>query len=76
MEGCLSLIVQYSLGQDAELLFTGDITVETPSHVAISVDGRTVAISGNTNVCLWDTVSCKEIERLENLHAGMYGVLL
>jgi len=61
--------VQYALGQDPKLLFTGSLSF--PCHtIALSPDGRTVAVASSTSIVFWDAVSGKEEEVIENVHQG------
>ncbi|KAK7087866.1 hypothetical protein V1264_021863 [Littorina saxatilis] len=62
--------VRYSQGQDAKLIFSGPVSLEGPNRIALSPDGRTVAISGESNVVFWDAVNFKELDTLYRLHAG------
>ncbi|PVD32850.1 hypothetical protein C0Q70_08297 [Pomacea canaliculata] len=62
--------VRYSQGQDAKLLFTGSVSLPGPNLIAISPDGRTVAISGDSSVVFWDTVTQSESVILQDLHSG------
>lgn len=62
--------VRYSQGQDAKLLFTGSVSLPGPNLIAISPDGRTVAISGDSSVVFWDTITQSESVILQDLHSG------
>ncbi|XP_076473005.1 transducin beta-like protein 2 [Babylonia areolata] len=61
--------VRYSQGQDAKLLFTGSVSLEGPNLIALSPDGRTVAISGQSSVVFWDALAGKELQTLHKLHS-------
>jgi len=59
--------VQYSFGQDAKLLFTG--TLSFPCiHVALSPDGRTVAVASSSTIVFWDACNGTEEDTLEGVH--------
>ncbi|KAL8591952.1 hypothetical protein ACOMHN_020430 [Nucella lapillus] len=61
--------VRYSQGQDAKLLFSGPVSLQGPNLIALSPDGRTVAISGQSSVVFWDSVAEQELQTLQKLHA-------
>ena len=67
---CWPVSVRYSQGQDAKLLFSGPVSLEGPNLIALSPDGRTVAISGESSVVFWDALAQKELETLHKVHAG------
>lgn len=73
---CKSLLlfsaVRYEMGQDPKLLFSGSVTFEGPMKIALSPDGRTVAIGASTKIGFWDAVSGKEEAVLENVHPGNF----
>jgi hypothetical protein len=62
--------VRYSQGQDAKLLFSGPVSLEGPNLIALSPDGRTVAIAGQSSVVFWDAVNLVELETLNSVHSG------
>ncbi|BFZ18412.1 hypothetical protein BsWGS_21451 [Bradybaena similaris] len=61
--------VRYEQGQDPKLLFSGSVAFEGPMKIALSPDGRTVAVGASTSISFWDAVSGKEENLLENVHA-------
>ncbi|XP_005100638.1 transducin beta-like protein 2 [Aplysia californica] len=60
--------VQYSMGQDPKLLFTGTLSFPCKS-IALSPDGRTAAMASENSIAFWDAVSGKEEEVIENVHS-------
>lgn len=61
--------VQYQLQQEPYLLFTGKFHSD-PTYIALSPDGRTVAMSHSNTIALWNTVSKKCDQVMENVHYG------
>ncbi|CAG5117125.1 unnamed protein product [Candidula unifasciata] len=61
--------VRYEQGQDPKLLFSGSLAFEGPMKIALSPDGRTVAVGASTSISFWDALSGKEENILENVHA-------
>ena len=59
------------MDQDPVLLCSGQVTTVGPSLVALSPDGRTVAVGTDTSVTFWDAANGQQDQTLENLHAGM-----
>lgn len=62
-------LVQYQLQQEPYLLFTGKFHSD-PTYIALSPDGRTVAMSHSNTIALWNTVSKKCDQVMENVHYG------
>ncbi|KAL3858331.1 hypothetical protein ACJMK2_012925 [Sinanodonta woodiana] len=67
--------IQYNLGQDSYLLFTGKLPGSGPCLVALSPDGRTVAIGTENLICLYNAQNGKDEERLENVYSGLLTAL-
>ena len=61
--------VQYQLQQEPYLLFTGDFH-PNPTFIALSPDGRTVAMTHSNTIALWNTVSKTSDQVMENVHQG------
>ncbi|XP_059140998.1 transducin beta-like protein 2 [Physella acuta] len=61
--------VRYDMGQDAKLLFTGNVSFQGPSLIALSPDGHTVAVGGATSIAFWDADAGKEHEVMHDVHA-------
>ncbi|RUS73021.1 hypothetical protein EGW08_019227, partial [Elysia chlorotica] len=67
--------VRYDMGQDPRLLYSGNVSVPGPALVALSPDGRTVAVGVDTSVTFWDAANGQQDEVLENLHADSMSCL-
>lgn len=62
--------VRYDMGQDAKLLFSGNVSFQGPSLIALSPDGHTVAVGSATSIAFWDADAGKEHEVMHDVHAG------
>ncbi|XP_071094018.1 transducin beta-like protein 2 [Haliotis cracherodii] len=61
--------VRYEFDQDPKLLYTGKLSHPSLHLITLSPDGRSVAIAGDLSISICSTVSGKEEEYFENVHA-------
>lgn len=61
--------VRYDMGQDPRLLYSGKVTSPGPALIALSPDGRTVAVGVDTSIAFWDAATEQQDELFENVHA-------
>ncbi|XP_017694635.1 PREDICTED: transducin beta-like protein 2, partial [Lepidothrix coronata] len=60
--------VEYKKQQDPYLLLTGQCSVPEPRLIALSPDGRAVAVAGGTDIAVYNTRRGEEEERLQGVH--------
>lgn len=63
--------VRYDMNQDPYLLYTGKLYGSGPCLIALSGDGRTVAIAQETSVVICNSLTGKDEEIIENVHSGL-----
>ncbi|XP_072793381.1 transducin beta-like protein 2 isoform X1 [Taeniopygia guttata] len=61
--------VEYKKQQDPYLLLTGQCAVLEPCRIALSPDGRTVAVAGGTDIVVYNTRRGEEEERFLGVHS-------
>lgn len=61
--------VEYKKQQDPYLLLTGQCAVPEPCRIALSPDGRTVAVAGSTDIVVCNTRRGEEEERFLGVHS-------
>ncbi|XP_062362906.1 transducin beta-like protein 2 isoform X1 [Cinclus cinclus] len=61
--------VEYKKQQDPYLLLTGQCAVLEPCRIALSPDGRTVAVAGTTDIVVCNTRRGEEEERFFGVHS-------
>ncbi|GFR97148.1 transducin beta-like protein 2 [Elysia marginata] len=61
--------VRYDMGQDPKLLYSGKVSYPGPALIALSPDGRTVAVGVDTSIAFWDAANEHQDQVLENVHA-------
>ncbi|NXA09846.1 TBL2 protein, partial [Sapayoa aenigma] len=61
--------VEYKKQQEPFLLLTGHCAVPQPRHVALSPDGRAVAIAGGADIAVHNTRRGEEEERFHGVHS-------
>ena len=72
-EMCLYFFsVEYQKGQDPYLLTTGKYNHTGPSLVALSPDGRSVAIATTYSISMYDAESGELAQTFENAHASKW----
>ena len=64
--------VRYDMNQDPYLLYTGKLYGSGPCLIALSGDGRTVAIAQETSIVICNSLTGKDEEIIENVHSGKY----
>ncbi|OWF53107.1 transducin beta-like protein 2 [Mizuhopecten yessoensis] len=62
--------VRYEMNQDPYLLHTGNISYSGYCLIALSPDGRTVAVGGENSITFFNAISSKEEETVDNIHIG------
>ncbi|XP_013777302.1 transducin beta-like protein 2 [Limulus polyphemus] len=62
--------IEYQKGQEPYLLLKGEFASLSPSIIALSPDGRTVAIASSKSVSVFSRATGEESERLEEVHSG------
>ena len=68
---CICLFsVRYDMNQDPYLLHTGKVYGTGPSLIALSSDGRTVAIAQETSITICNSLTGEDEEHIENVHSG------
>ncbi|NXM35931.1 TBL2 protein, partial [Oxyruncus cristatus] len=60
--------VEYKKQQDPYLLLTGQCSVPEPRLIALSPDGRAVAVAGGTDIAVYNTRRGEEEEQLLGVH--------
>lgn len=62
--------VRYEMNQDPYLLKTGSIDYTSPCLIALSPDGRSVAIASDNSLSVHNAVTGKEEETCSNVFSG------
>lgn len=63
--------VRYEMNQDPYLLKTGSIDYTSPCLIALSPDGRSVAIASDNSLSVHNAVTGKEEETFSNVFSGI-----
>lgn len=58
------------MGQDPYLLKTGSIEFTSPCLVALSPDGRSVAIANESTISVHNAISGEQEEKMSNVFSG------
>ena len=68
---CVLSIVSWHLNEDPKLLVSGKYPGDdTQAHVAMSPDGRIVAIATSNNMSLYNSDTAELIDTLLGIHSG------
>ncbi|XP_048767458.2 transducin beta-like protein 2 [Ostrea edulis] len=62
--------IRYDMGQDPYLLKTGSIEFTSPCLVALSPDGRSVAIANESTISVHNAISGEQEEKMSNVFSG------
>ena len=68
--------VEYQKGQDPYLIQTGKYDHSGPSLIALSPDGRTVAIATTYNISMYNATTAELAQTFENVHSSKLSTLL
>ena len=60
------------MNQDPYLLYTGKLYGTGPSLIALSPDGRSVAVAQESAITICNSLTGDDEEHIENVHSGMY----
>jgi hypothetical protein len=60
------------MGQDPYLIKTGSIEFTSPCLIALSPDGRSVAIANESTISVHSAISGKQEEKFSNVFSGTY----
>lgn len=61
--------VEYKKQQDPYLLLTGQCAMQEPCRIALSPDGRAVAVAGGADIVVYNTRRGEEEERFLGVHS-------
>ena len=59
------------MNQDPYLLYTGKLYGTGPSLIALSPDGRSVAVAQESAITICNSLTGDDEEHIENVHSGM-----
>lgn len=65
-------LVEYKQNQDAKLMATGQCPGPGESKIALSPDGRTVALAINNNIYMYMAATADEEGCMTDVHDGEY----
>ena len=70
---CVLPLVSWHLNEDPKLLVSGEYPADDTqgtAHVAMSPDGRIVAIATANNMSLYNSDTAEQIDTLSGIHSG------
>ena len=67
---CIVLTVSWHLNEDPKLISSGTVAEDGVASVAMSPDGRVVAIATSTNINLYNSETTELMDTLESIHSG------
>ena len=66
----IPLAVSWQLREDPRLICCGNVPEQAHAYIAMSQDGRVVAIATNTSINLYNADTAELIDSLECIHSG------